>query len=120
MLPRSLIASGLKAAVWNDAVITDAMITRYLQLREGSRRATAIRFQTPRFHGDVNRLHEIMVPTLIMWGDRDTFVLPENAFKFKENIRDSRVVMYKDVGHLPMEEIPHRSAADAAAFLSGR
>jgi len=46
--------------------------------------------------------------------------LPENAYKFKKDIPGARVVMYKDVGHLPMEEIPQRSAADVAGFLGNR
>jgi len=40
-----------------------------------------------------------------------------DAERFARDIRRSQVVIYEGVGHVPMEEIPGRSAADAEAFL---
>ena len=44
-------------------------------------------------------------------------VTPDNALKFKSDIAGSDLIMYENVGHLPMEEIPSQSAADLKAFL---
>ncbi len=57
-------------------------------------------------------------PTLILWGKEDQWAPLENAERFNELIPDSKVVVYEDVGHVPMEEAPERSAGDALKFLS--
>jgi pimeloyl-ACP methyl ester carboxylesterase len=44
-------------------------------------------------------------------------VPPEHAELFNRDIADSRVIMYENVGHLPMQEIPERSAEDLRRFL---
>ena len=57
-------------------------------------------------------------PTLVMWGRQDALISVDIAEKFAEALPDASLLIYDDVGHLPMEEIPTRSAADVLAFLS--
>jgi pimeloyl-ACP methyl ester carboxylesterase len=52
-----------------------------------------------------------------MWGEEDRWIPPEHARRFVRDLRDASLVTYPGVGHVPMEEIPDRTAADA--FLSG-
>ena len=63
------------------------------------------------------RLPEIACPTLIVWGSRDLLVPVKDAALFERLISDSRVVIYKDTGHLTMLERPARFNADVHAFL---
>jgi len=45
------------------------------------------------------RLGEIGVPTLVITGDKDIVVPPENAFELHKMIPSSRLVVFKDAGH---------------------
>ena len=44
---------------------------------------------------------------------------PHEAHRFHRELPDSELVVYDQVGHVPMEEIPVRSARTAEAFLLG-
>lgn len=63
------------------------------------------------------RLPEIACPTLIVWGEEDRLISPRDASVFAELIPDSRVVMYKDTGHLSMLERPGAFNALLEDFL---
>lgn len=59
---------------------------------------------------DANRIERdaerLMQPTLLIWGDSDTVIPIHNAYKLHELILNSRFVVLKDCGHIPMEEKP--------------
>ncbi|UZE97872.1 alpha/beta fold hydrolase [Alkalimarinus alittae] len=63
---------------------------------------------------------QIKAPTLLMWGEADKWVPVELSKRWNEDIRDSQVVIYPGVGHMPMEEIPSKTVMDAIAFLNGK
>ena len=119
--PRQMFAEGVRKVFVDQSRVTEAMIDRYydLNLYEGNRYATMLRFQLP-FDDDklVARLGEIKVPTLILWGDKDGLIPVANAQEFGRRIAGSKVVIYPDVGHIPMEEVAEKSAADVDDFLS--
>ncbi len=120
MDPYRLTAQGLKSAYGDKSKVTDQLIQRYydLSLREGSREATIDRFASMGHRSnqtvDSNQLTQ---PTLIMWGRDDALISVDMAEKFAESLPNPSLVIYDDVGHLPMEEIPEQSAAAALAFL---
>lgn len=73
------------------------------------------------FHGvDTldDRLDEITVPTLVMWGEQDRLVHPSTARVWADGIPGARTVRYPEAGHMPMLEVPRRTATDYRAFLS--
>jgi pimeloyl-ACP methyl ester carboxylesterase len=53
-----------------------------------------------------------------LWGAEDRWVPIEFAYRFKAEMPHARLVLYKNVGHLPMEEIPHISIREATHFLT--
>ena|SRR5882672_2580531 len=65
-----------------------------------------------------DRLGELRTPTLILWGEKDKLRGLPAARIFAARIPGSKLVSYPGVGHVPMEEIPERSAADALEFLT--
>lgn len=65
-----------------------------------------------------DRLGEITAPTLVMWGEQDRLVHPSTAQVWSDGIAGARVVRYPDAGHMPMLELPRRTAADYRAFLA--
>jgi pimeloyl-ACP methyl ester carboxylesterase len=54
---------------------------------------------------------------LILWGDKDNLISVENANRFKEDIRNSKVEIYPNVGHVPMEEVPLKVASSILNFV---
>jgi len=64
-----------------------------------------------------DEIKHIQCPTLIMWGDSDKLVNVDAAPKFHADIPNSELLIYENMGHVPMEEIPERSAADFMEFL---
>jgi pimeloyl-ACP methyl ester carboxylesterase len=118
--PYRLTKQGLESAYTDKSAVTDQLIQRYyeLALREGSREAIMDRFSSVRGSG-VESVDpaQFTQPTLILWGRDDSIINVKVADKFAETLPDSSLVIYDNVGHLPMEEIPERSAADVLAFL---
>lgn len=120
ILPRSMVKEQLLDAVARDEIITEEMVTRYqaFLLREGRRAATLARMSDGWEASPVERLGEIETPTLILWGAEDTWVPVHGAHVYDEKIPVSTLILYEGVGHMPMEEVADKSAADVAAFLA--
>lgn len=116
---RYIYAEGLKQAFADDALVTDAMIDRYALLNRmaGTRQATLKRFQSPPDAVLEARAGEIAVPTLILWGDQDSLIPVDAAEIWKAKVKGAELIVYPGIGHIPMEEIPERSAMDVAKFL---
>lgn len=117
--PRALIADGLRSSVADPSRITDADIDRYWELLRypGNRTATIHRFgygREPTIPGPM----PLPIPALIMWGAQDRLVPVSSAAWFKRQVPGAQVTIYPGVGHLPMEEIPERSAADLKTWLA--
>ena len=53
-----------------------------------------------------DRLPEIRQPTLIVWGENDSIIPVKDAHEFERLIEDSRKVVMKGTGHIPMAERP--------------
>ncbi|MBK1639615.1 hypothetical protein CKO24_11225 [Rhodothalassium salexigens DSM 2132] len=117
LTPKFLIRDGLESAVVDPAVMTPERVTRYYDMirMAGTRRATLARFGgalPPAVDAD-----RLTMPTLIQWGAQDQFIPVSLAHLWHARLADSRLAIYERVGHLPMIEIPARSAADVQAFL---
>lgn len=84
-----------------------------------------IEYQTPFvFDDNLDVRNELLaeaqmidVPTLIVWGNQDKLIHVSSAYHFKETIPNSRLKIYRRVGHAPMQEVPYRLARDVRRFL---
>ena len=65
-----------------------------------------------------DRLSEIRCPTLIVWGDKDRTVPVEGADEYERLIPNSRKVIMRDTGHIPMVERPARFNQLLEEFLA--
>ena len=119
--PRSIFESSVKTSMNVQSKIDDKLIDRYWELNRypGNREATMQRFSTPNSMtpGTRDTLAKIKVPVLILWGARDNLIPVSSAKWFAEAIPQARVIIYPDVGHIAMEEIPQKSAADVKLWL---
>lgn len=62
-------------------------------------------------------LEDIKNPTLILWGDEDTFFPKETAYIIKDKIKNSEIRFLMDVGHAPQIEAPKRFTHVLKKFL---
>ncbi len=119
--PRSIFESSIQNTMSVQSKIDDALIDRYWELNRypGNREATMKRFSSPGSmkSGTKEQLATIKVPVLIMWGEADKLIPVSSARWFAEAIPGARLVVYPNVGHIPMEEVPDESAADVKAWL---
>lgn len=118
--PRVLVARGLRSAYNNAPVVDDVLINRYtdLILRQGTRKAILQRAQRPRSQASTADLSMLSQPTLILWGAHDALIPVSVGEQLRDTLADARLVVYEDLGHVPMEEAPQRTAMDVLQFLS--
>ena len=117
--PRFLVASSLRESVADPDFMTEEMIDRYWELLRypGNRDAMVVAMTRPRESHLWNRLGEVRIPTLVLWGEQDHIIPVSHAEAFAGRIEQSEVIIYPNAGHLPMEEIPEEVANDIKAWL---
>lgn len=71
------------------------------------------------FHwSSFNRLTDVQAPTLIIHGESDRLVPPENARILQKNIRRSSLVMLPNASHIFTTDQPQAAHREILAFLS--
>lgn len=120
--PRALVEESLRGSVEKQGIVDDAMIDRYWELLRfpGNREATVLRARMDRQPAMADRIGDIKVPVLILFGKKDRLINATAAQTFNERIAGSEVVLLDGIGHLPMEEAPDETAAAIADFLTRR
>jgi len=64
-----------------------------------------------------NKLGQIRMPTLLIWGREDIVTPPEAAEGFRASIPGSRIVWFDRCGHAPMIECPDQFADTLVGFI---
>jgi pimeloyl-ACP methyl ester carboxylesterase len=65
-----------------------------------------------------DRLPDVKVPTLIVWGEKDSIIPVRDASEFERLITDSRKIVMRDTGHIPMAERPQAFNEVLTEFLA--
>jgi len=119
---RPLVEEGLKTDVYDKSLITPAFVDRWAEFqRAPGHRAILMDIQIGALmQATPAALSSIKVPTLILHGEDDVIIEPASARRFAAAIPGARLIFYPQVGHLPQIELPLRSAADVAAFLTAQ
>jgi pimeloyl-ACP methyl ester carboxylesterase len=66
----------------------------------------------------LDRLEEVEVPTLIVWGAQDHVVPPADALGYEQRLSNSRLEVFDQTGHVPMAERPLRFNRVLERFLA--
>ncbi len=123
MMPRFMVNQTTASAYADENLLTDEVKQRYFDLtqRSGNRESYVKHFRKLRNMLDDDTLGEkvkdITVPTLLMWGEKDTWVPLDVMRMFHRDLPNSEYLVYEGVGHLPMEEMPVQSSRDADHFF---
>lgn len=59
----------------------------------------------------------IDIPTLILWGEKDRMTHVDNATLFHHTIKGSQLVIFKEIGHVPILEDPEQTADEIDKFI---
>jgi pimeloyl-ACP methyl ester carboxylesterase len=125
--PKFLVRKSLETVYYDQARVTDEQVERFhdVAIREGNRAAALLIFKgsfqgnSKRFlNSNVSRIKDIKTPTLILWGDKDNLISVDNVAQFQRDIQGSKAEIYKNVGHVPMEEVPGKVATSIARFVN--
>lgn len=121
--PRALVAQNVRQVYGDPRNIAPDTIDRYyrLLLHGDNRRAMVRMFRTIKLLREdpaiAASVRKVRAPTLLMWGAEDRWVPPSLIARWQEDLPDVCVKLYAGLGHIPMEEQPALTAADAHAFL---
>lgn len=119
VLPRGVVEASVRDVYGDPSKVTDALVDRYfdLTLRAGNRAAVVQRFKQSKMGDGHEQIARLTLPTLIIWGDRDSLITPVNAQRFADDIAGSEVTIFEGLGHVPHEEDPAATVARVKAFL---
>ena len=123
VLPRSVVERSLRDVYGDPSKVTPALVNRYFDLatREGNRAALVARFGQTQPGLLAERVPEIQVPTLILWGGKDRLIPLAFGKQFAREIHGSRLVVFDALGHVPHEEDPAHTVLAVLPFIrSGR
>ena len=122
--PRFLVRASIENVYFDKSKISDSLVNRYfdLTLRKGNRKAIVDRLKGSTTLTNGKKTHasikKIKKPTLIIWGSDDQLIPVENAYKFNNDITNSKLIVMQQTGHVPMEEKPIESLKFVIDFLN--
>jgi pimeloyl-ACP methyl ester carboxylesterase len=119
VLPKSLVARSVKNVYGNPDLVSDELVNRYydLALRAGNRDALKERFKQMPPGILVDKIQTINIPTLIIWGAKDRLIPPKFGIKFNQDIANSQLIVFDELGHVPHEEDPESTVSSVKRFL---
>ncbi|MEM9557083.1 MAG: alpha/beta fold hydrolase [Acidobacteriota bacterium] len=119
LTPRSLVVSALEQVYGDPSRLEPVVAARYHDLlRHPGNREALVAMMTAEPPRDRPPLTRLDTPTLILWGAEDAWIPVDRAPRFTARMPNAKLVVYDGVGHVAMEEIPRRSADDAARFFA--
>lgn len=118
----SMIRQGLQSAFVDPTLVTPQLVARYADLARapGHRQILMHIISTPPMAARDGDLAAIAVPTLVMHGTDDRLIPYRDGQRFARAIPGAQLITYAGVGHVPMEQIPDRSAGDLEQWLRAK
>ncbi len=119
------LRASFPAASANPGSLTGAALDRYLQ-PYNTEIGKEIFYQqarklTPYYLNAISsNLTAIAVPTLIIWGEKDSLFPPKWGEQLRRAIPDARIQVIPGAGHLILHDAPDRVAAAVAQFVAER
>ena len=114
------IANKVRLTFYDPEITTKEMVDEVFQIVND--RGSAIRVvktaKSAIRHNVEDRLGEISIPTLLIWGKQDTITPPFVAEKFDELISNSTLHLLDQCGHAPMLERPDEFNQHLQHFLT--
>ena len=122
VLPISIVEKSVRNVYGNPDLVSDELVERYYEiaLREGNRGALKERFEQTKPGLIANKIKSIEVPTLIIWGAKDRLIPPKFGVMFEQDIANSELHIFDELGHVPHEEDPQSTVRLVQQFLASK
>ncbi|MCM3901656.1 MAG: alpha/beta hydrolase [Pyrinomonadaceae bacterium] len=114
-----LVREGLEKSFYDDAKVTAERVAYYhrpLKTRGGQLAALRVRTQWAQFPVEPE-LGKISTLTLIIWGAEDALIPLAAGRTMNSMIKDSKLVIIENCGHVPQEEMPERVLDEMTKFI---
>ncbi len=108
ILSEEEIIGMLESAVYEPAFVTPELVNGYytpLTIKDWEQALLGIMRDRDK-NVIPQPLNELTTPTLIIWGENDTWVSPENGPRLLDELPNAELATIPESGHLPMEERP--------------
>lgn len=116
--PKSIAESNVKMCFYKDDEIDKDLFKRkYAFMNKEGNLDFLKKFATYNKFTDTALIKTINCPTLVIWGDKDEIIPFEHAAKFKRDLPNSQLIVYKDCGHVPQIEEAKKCTEDIQDFL---
>lgn len=117
--PPEVIKGSLEYLYGKPERVSSDLVELYFDMtcREGNREALAKRMESISDPAPYEQLSLIKTPTLILWGEKDELIPVEYAHRFHNDLPNSNLAVFPGAGHMPMEEIPEKTAPAVEQFL---
>ena len=109
----------LSSAFYDKESVDDNVVDRYwmpFKIKDTNRVYLSI-LKGNTYHDIEAVLKKINIPVLIIWGEQDTWISVDNAYRFSELLPNCSVVVIPGAGHVPMEEKPEAVNRAIIEFL---
>jgi pimeloyl-ACP methyl ester carboxylesterase len=119
--PRAVVESSIKNVYADPSKVTPVLVEQYWDMarRAGNRAAFVARMTTANQPDNSwQKIKTISAPALIMWGARDLLIPVELGRRFEADLPNDTLVVYQNLGHVPMEEAPAQTVQDVKRFLA--
>lgn len=116
---KNFIRNKITLTFYDEDIVTEEMVDEIYDITSDTRKCLSM-VKTAKSairHNVGNQLHEITVPTLLVWGNQDTITPPFVAEEFHEKIANSRLDFIDKCGHAPMLETPEEFNKILEEFL---
>ena len=121
--PKFFATQGLKASVYDSNMATTEWANQFheLTLLEGSRAAILSRMSSGYVRNQKPELLKgLEIPALLIHGKEDNIIPVSSSESLVNFFQDGKLIIYDEVGHLPMYEAPEKTAKDIREFFHNR
>ena len=117
-IPKAVVRRFVRQVYHDQSKVTSDIVDRYYDMihRDGNKEAF-VHIANSNYKQNTHNLSLLTMPVLILWGGQDKWLNVEHAYKFQRDIPNNDLIIYDNVGHLPMEECPEKTAIDVQDFL---
>ncbi|MBF0585456.1 alpha/beta hydrolase [Prosthecochloris sp. N3] len=124
MTSRRVSARAFRAAFASTARVNPESFTKNLE-RTRDKAAVETVMQLNRNYRELDleitglrdRLSELALPVLILWGEHDRYISPSTAVIAQQELPGSKLVMFPECGHTPMLEYPREFTDTVTRFF---
>jgi pimeloyl-ACP methyl ester carboxylesterase len=116
---RFAISYMLKSAFYNKDVVDERKVDLYYYPLKTAGGINAHKSLLRSTYNQITKeeMNALQIPTLIIWGQNDTWISLKYGYEFKNSLPNSQLIILPECGHVPQEEKPEESLFYIKEFI---